>query len=345
MSRVTIKDIARRLHVSTTTISNALNNKPGVSKEARDRIIKMARELGYRPNYLAKGLVSNRSYTIGLIVSSIADPFYPELALGVQDKADELGYTMMLFNTNHSISAETRCIETLKSRGADGIILSTVLQDDPNIELMNEMKIPFVLVNRIILDPKRARKIDSVSLDNYGGAYKAAEHLCRIGYEKIAIIGGNMKSSTAILRTEGALDALAAYGITPAKEWVVTCDYSEEKAYAAAKKMLAKEDRPAAILAQGDNMAMGAREAALEAGLNIPEQLAIIGYDNISTCAIKGIELTTVSQAPHDMGSTGAELLIAKIDQQSSAITSQIVMEPRLIVRNSCGFNLHGYSR
>ena len=344
MTKITIKDIAKQLNVSTTTVSNALNDKPGVGKVVKGKIVSMAREMGYQPNYFAKGLVSRKSLTIGLIVSSIADPFYPELALGVQEKANELGYTMMLFNTNHKIENETRIIGMLTSRGVDGIILSTALQDDPNIDLLNEMQMPYVLINRLILDPRKTSQIDSVSLDNYGGSHKAATHLYRLGHKKIGIIAGNMKSSTAILRTEGAKDALAEFGINIRPDLFVECGYSKTVAYQAAQKILARKNKPTAFLIQGDNMALGVREAAFEVGLKIPEDLAIIGFDDISISSLAGIELTTVSQNQYNMGLTGAELLINKIkDQNRSGLSNKIVMEAELIIRNTCGFTQKGY--
>lgn len=344
MTKVTIKDIARQLKVSTTTISNALNDKPGVGKVVKGKIVKMAREMGYQPNYFAKGLVSKQSFAIGLIVSNIADPFNSELALGVQEKINELGYNMMLFNTKHSVENEKRMIEMLISRGADGIVLSTALQDDPNIDLLNEMQIPYVLVNRLILNPKKASQIDSVSVDSYGGSYKAARHLCRLGHTRIGIIAGDMQASNAILLTQGSKDAFAEFDIHIRPDLFVDCGFSRKKAFQAAQVILARKNRPTALLIQGDNMALGVREAAFEIGLNIPKDLAIIGFDDISISSLAGIELTTVSQNQYNMGMTGAELLIKKIKGQNrSGISNKIVMEAELIIRNTCGFNQKGY--
>jgi LacI family transcriptional regulator len=346
MNKVTIKDIARKLKVSTTTISNALNDKPGVGKVVREKIVQMAGEMGYQPNYFAKSLVSKQSLAIGLIVSSIADPFFSELALGVNEKVSELGYTMMLFNTNYNIENEKKSIEMLKSKGADGILLSTILQDDPNIDLLNDTQTPFVLINRLILNPKKASKIDSVSVDNYGGSYKAARHLCRLGHTKIGVIAGDMEASTAILLAQGAEEAFAEFGISIHPDLFVECGFDRNKAYKAVKGIFAGENRPTALLIHGDNMALGVRESAYEIGLNIPEDLAIIGFDDISISSLAGIELTTVSQNQYDMGITGAQMLINKIKGQKQAgSSSKIVMEAELIIRNSCGFNLKGYVR
>ena len=346
MNRVTIKDIARQLDVSTTTVSNALNDKKGVGKVVREKIVQMAREMEYQPNYFAKSLVSRQSLAIGLIVSSIADPFFSELALGVNEKLSELGYTMMLFNTNYNIEDEKKSIEILKSKGADGILLSTILQDDPNIDLLNDMQTPFVLINRLILNPKKASRIDSVSVDNYGGSYKAARHLCRLGHTKIGVIAGDMEASTAILLTKGAKDAFTEFGISIQPDLFIECGFDRNKAYQAAKRIFAKKKLPTAFLVQGDNMALGVREAAYEASLKIPEDLAIIGFDDINISSLSGIELTTVSQNQYNMGITGAQMLINKIKgQNQSGVSSKIEMEAELIIRNSCGFNLKGYVR
>ena len=344
MSKVTIIDLARNLKVSTTTISNALNGKSGVGKTAREKIVQMANEMGYQPNYFAKGLVSKHSYAIGLTIANIADPFSAELARGVYEKANELGYTMMLFNTNYNLENETKSIEILKSKGVDGMILSTVIQDDPNIDSLNKELMPYVLANRLILNPKKSSRIDSVSADAYGGFYKAAKHLCRLGHKNIAMIAGDMDVSTAIALTQGANDAFVEYGVTVPPDLFMECGFLREKAYKAAKEIFSKKNRPTAILIQGDNMAIGVREAAYEIGIKIPEDIAIVGLDDIGISSLAGIELTTVSQNQYKMGATAVQLLVKKIKgEDDSGISSKIVFESDLIIRKTCGFHQKGY--
>jgi LacI family transcriptional regulator len=342
MSNVTIKDIARRLKVSATTVSNALNNKPGVGKAARNRILKLAKEMGYQPNYFAKGLVSRQSYAIGLVITNIADPFYPELAQGVQEQANASGYSMMLFNTNHSIENEKRIIEMLGPKGVDGVVLSTVQQDDPNIDILDDLKIPFVLVNRLILNPKKSYRIDSVTLDNYGGSYQAAAHLCCLGHTKISMIAGDMDSSTAIMRTQGAKDAFAEFGIAIPSQWFVECGYTMKNAYDATRRILSRKDRPTAFLAQDDNMALGVREAAFESGYRIPEDIALVGFNDTSFSSLTGIELTTVHQDQYSMGMASAQMLINKLQHMDRAgMSNNIVMKTELVIRKSCGHHLN----
>lgn len=344
MNKVTIKDIARKLKVSTTTVHNALNEKPGVGKAARQEIIRLAKKMGYQPNYFARGLISKQSYGIGMTISNISDPFSAEMARGAFDKAEELGYTVMMFNTSYDLANETKSIEILNAKGVDGILLSTVTQDDPNIELLEKMQMPYVLMNRVILNPKKANRIDSVSTDMYSGFYEAAKHICRLGHTNIAMILGDMQVSTGIFLTNGAMDAFKEYGVTIPSDKLVECGFSRQKAYESAKKILFGKKPPSAILVQGDSMALGVREAAYEAGLNIPDDLALVGYDDISVASLAGIELTTVSQDTYNMGATGIQLLVNKIkSEDQSGVSSKIMMETKLVVRKTCGFHLKGY--
>lgn len=348
MSATTIKDIARAVNVSAATVSNALNGKGGVGEKTRQRIMDTARRMGYQPNIFAKKLVSQKSYTIGLIVSSISDPFYPELARGVQDQAGKVGYCMMLLNTNHDKEVERNGIETLHSRGVDGIILATVLRDDPSIVLLRQLNMPFVLVNRHLLDPGSAGCIDSVVLDNYDGGYQSARHLLRIGHRRIVVIAGDLEASTAILRTKGTRDAMEAHGVAEGQYEVIDCGYKTERAYEAAKKILAgkREDWPTAFLCQGDNMALGVREAVCEKGVRIPEEMAIVGFDNIDFSSVSGVELTTVCHRQYEMGQKGAALLIGKIsDETQDEHCNTIVLKADLVIRKSCGYHLKGYTR
>jgi LacI family transcriptional regulator len=200
----TIKDIAKIAKVSPTAVSIALNGRPGVSDKTREQIRKIAEDVGYRPNYVAKTLISRRSQSIGLIVSNIADPFYTELARGVEKRANEKGYTLLLCNTNRSLAAEKRFIDMLRGRGVDGIILATVVKGDPCVKSLVEEHFPFVLVNRLPMDPSVTNRFDYVVQDNFSGGYLGTEHFYRLGHDKIAIIAGDLKTSTGIKKIEGA---------------------------------------------------------------------------------------------------------------------------------------------
>jgi len=336
----TIKDIARAAKVSTTAVSMALNNRPRIGPETRERILRIVKELNYRPNIVARSLVSRRSQTIGLIITTILNPFYPELAKGIEDKALELGYSIILCSTNQDLALEKYHIENLRSKGVDGFIFSSVKIKDPNVYALFEERFPFILVNRRIHDPSLDKKIDYVVLDNSSGAYQAMEHLYNLGHHRIGILAGPLNTSTAAERTEGAKRFLKKNRIGWDPGLLIVCHYSKEKAYEATRKLLAQKHPPTAIFAENDYMALGARDAILDAGLKLPEDMALVGFDDIVETALKGVEITTISQKKYDMGTLAVKVLIDKIEQGSLRMANQIILEPELVIRASCGYRL-----
>ena len=323
----------------------AINNRPGVSKKKRNQILRIAKDLNYKPNYVAKSLISKRSNTIGLIVTNIADPFYPELAKGIEEKANESGYNLLLCNTNRSLEAEKQSIDMLQSRGVDGIILTTVTKNDPHIKALADERFPFVLINRLSLEPCLANKMDYVVIDNFTGGYVGAEHFYKLGHDRIAIIAGASNTSTAIQRTEGAMKAFTDYGLLPDPALLAECGYMRKPAFQAAKQLLAMKNPPTAFFAQDDNMAIGVREAVLESGLRIPEDIALIGFDDIDMASLTGVELTTISQTKYEMGVMGVKILVDKIEKVTPNMVNKVVLEAKLIIRKTCGYHLYGYQR
>ena len=343
--KATIKDIAKAANVSAAAVSMALNNRPGVSQKTRIKIQRIAEKLQYSPNFIARSLISRRSYTIGFILNNIADPFFPELAKGIEEYANQKGYNLLLCNTNGDLQAEKQSIDTLRSKGVDGIILATVVKDDPNIIPLLKDKFPFVLVNRFFMDPALKNKIDYVVVDNYRGGYIGVEHLYRLGHDRIAIITGDLTASTAILRTEGSIKALSDYDVKINKSYIVEGGYQRHKAYELAKKFISINSPPTAYFAQDDYMAIGIREALFEEGLRIPEDIAIMGFDDTEMASFAGIDLTTVTQKKYEMGQLGAKILIEKIEQPVPGLVSQLILDTELVLRKSCGHHLQGYIR
>lgn len=341
----TIKDIAHEAKVSATAVSLALNNKAGVSEKTRKKIIHIAKRLNYHPNFAAKSLISKRSYTIGLILRNIADPFFPELALGIEGKGTELGYNILLCNTNGKLENEKRSLDSLRAKGVDGVIITTVTIDDPNIKQLTKERFPFVLINRFTMDPAIKNKVDYVVLDNYACGYDGVEHFYRLGHDRIAIIAGSMNTSTASMRTEASMKAMQDYGIDIDTKLIVECGYNRDKAYDAAIRLLSIKNPPTAFFAQDDYMAIGVREAVIHRGLRIPEDVALLGVDDIEMASITGVDLSTISQKKFEMGALGAEILINKIEKTDFNMVNKVVLEPKLIIRKSCGHYLNGYIR
>lgn len=339
----TIKDIAKSAKVSPTAVSMALNDNPRIGQETRKKILVIAKELNYQPNFVARSLVMKRTHTLGLIITTILNPFYPELAKGIEDKAMELGYNIILCSTNYDLKLEKYYINILRSKGVDGIIFSSVENNDPNIKPLIEEHYPFILVNRRIRNRLLDKKIDYIVLDNFSGGYKAMEHLYKLGHHRIGIIAGSLTTSTAIERTEGAKKLLKDYGLKLDPNQLMECNFSKELAYHATKKFLSMKSPPTAIFSENDYMALGVREAIMDAGLRIPENMALVGFDDIAFTALKGVEITTVSQKKYEMGALAVKILIEKIKNGAIPMSNQIILEPELIIRASCGYRLRGY--
>ncbi len=333
----TIKDIARAARVSAAAVSMALNNRPRISPETRQRILRIAKELNYRPNIAARTLVMRRSQTIGLIVTNMMNPFYAELAKGIEDKAFELGYSIIFCSTNEDMKLEETHVNNLRSKGVDGIILSSVKTRDSNIPPLIQERFPFILVNRRIQDPLWEKKIDYVVLDNTAGAYLAMEHLFRLGHKRIGILAGAPDTSTASERTEGVKKFLKESGLRWDPALYAVCHFSKDRAYRATQRFMEMRARPTAIFAENDYMALAARDAILDAGLEIPRDMSLVGFDDIAETALKGVEITTITQKRYEMGTLAVKLLIEKINRESPTIANQIILAPELIIRQSCG--------
>ncbi len=340
----TIKDIAKVVGVSHTTVYRALNDKPRISRSTKERIISIARKYNYRPNVLAQSLVLGRTKTLGLVITTIVNPFYPELAKGIEDTARSLGYTIFLCSTNFDISLERLYIDMLRSRGVDGIIFTSAHTHDPNITRLVKEQFPLILVNRRSYGSPVMDRTDYVVVENAKGGFIAVEHLIKMGHKRIGIISGSPDSSAAVERLEGARKAFSEYGLNPADLLVSEGDFLKPSGYEIARKFLNLKDPPSAIFGVNDYMALGAYEAVLDSGLRVPDDIALIGFNNITFCAMKSIELSTIGQKKYEMGSIAVHILIDKIEGRDGDQTRQITLEPELIVRRSCGYHSRGYT-
>jgi len=343
--RVTIKDVAKMANTSVAAVSMSLNNRPGIGEEKRKKIIEIARKAGYQPSLVAKTLVNKRSYLIGLIIKDISDQFFAELAKGVEDTVKEHGYSTILCTTDGSLKTQENYLDILCSRGVDGIIISTVVAEDPHIEFLVNEKIPFVCINRIPLAPSLKKKSEYIIMDNYSAGYKGIEHLWRLGHDKIAIITGSLNASNAIESLSGSEAALKKLGVKISKRYTKEGKYSQLEAYLICKHFMKSKNRPTAVFAHDDNMALGAREAILNAGLEIPKDIALMGIDNIKVGALAGVELTSISQKKYEMGSMGVKMLINRIEGKVPHMTEKIVLDAELIIRTTCGYHMYGYKR
>ena len=335
---LTIRDIAKMAKVSHTTISRALNNDPRVREETKKRILELVNKLNYRPDARARTFVTKKSNLIGLVVSDISNPFYAELARGIEDKAHEKGYNVIFCSTDNKAQRMETYVHLLMNAGVDGCIFASARLHEPVIEKLIDEHFPLVFVNRKL----REEAYNYVVLNNFQGAYEITEHLINLGYGKIASIAGTSNLSTGLDRLKGYKQALKDHGIEFNEDYVVQGPFTRETGYEGAKRLLTMEDRPEAIFGGNDYMAMGVIDAVEELGLHVPEDIALVGFDDTEFASNQRIRLTTVSQRRYEMGNLGVQILIDYIERKETDYTHKVVLEPRLIIRESCGQKLRG---
>jgi len=338
--KTTIKDVARVAGVSVSTVSLVLNNQRGVNRETRHRVHEIAQALNYRPNLVARSLVKGRSHAIAMLITNTLNPIFPEMAAGMDAVLRKHGYSLSIISTHGDAKLEAAEIDKIRSRGIDGIITSDALVDSENLRQLVRSGYPVVSILRRVYD---CEELDFVVVDGVKGSYLAVEHLIRLGHRRIGIIKGPQDTSTGIERAEGAVKALRAYGLPVEDNFFFQGDFGKESGRLGTERFLGLGPSriPTAIFAGNDEMAVGAFEAIWDAGLKMPQDMALVGFNNVATTAIRSIEITTVSQNKQDMGRLGVKRLIDKIEKRRGYKKPyHVVLEPRLIIRKSCGFHL-----
>lgn len=329
MEKLTIKDIAREAGVSITTVSRVLNNKEeGMSKETREKVLAVMQEANFQPNKLARGLVTKRSSMLGLIVPNISNPFFPELCRGAEDEANKRNYSLIICNSDDQLQKEENYLRLLKEQQVDGILLSSKNRlSQTSKVLLQSGEVPYVLFDR----GEEANKQSGVFLDNERGGYLAGKHLTDLGHTQIACMTGPSEILNSQQRLSGFQRALMEASIEIPPSLILAGGFQMDKAYQVAKEFL-NNNTVTAIFAANDLMACGIYQAAHEIGIQIPEQLSIVGFDDISLVSALIPKLTTVRQDTYGMGRKAIELLINEIEKKES---EAIVFEPTLIVRES----------
>jgi len=325
---VTIVDIAKKIGVSYTTVSRALNGKKGVGEKTRRRIVEEAEKLGYQPNAIARGLVSKSTNTIGLIIPDITNPFFPEVARGVEDACREAGYNVFLCNSNWDRDQERSCLEALRQNRIDGLIINP--NSLSNVEFIEKMGIPVVYLSTRIDEGNSTY----VGVDNVQAAQMATEYLHRCGYRRIAFVGGTVRSYSNNNRLKGYLAALEKLGLPRDGDLIMNGRFETESGYEMTRKLFQLQSPPDAVFAGNDIIALGVMQYAQENGLRVPEDFGIIGFDDIYASSLPQIQLTTVAMPKTFMGRKAFEMLLDKIHSEEHS-TAQYVIRPKLIIRKT----------
>ncbi len=330
----TIKDVARLARVSPACVSLVLNNKSYVSQKTKQRICKAIKQLNYRPNIIARSLRKKETNSIGLVISDISNPFFPEVARGVEDAARKYGLSLVLCNTNADQSLERKHIDVLLAKQIDGLILTSA-RSESHLEQYIKENCYLVLVNRELL-PGR---LDFVGIDNLASAKMAVDHLIKLGHRRIAFIRGEPASSASFRRYEGYKLALEQAKMSYTDNFVKTGYLRYAGGYQAMESLLQARPYPTAVFCANDMMALAAIDVCLLKGIRIPQDLAIVGFDDIWVASLRNIQLTTVHQPRYLMGAKSVDLLIEIITGKRTQ-AKRVILPTKLVVRETCGASL-----
>jgi len=330
----TISDIARQANVSRTLVSRVLNNKPGVSPENRQKILEIIRENNYVPNGLAKSLVLQKTNTIGVVMSELCNDFFFDLIAGLQDGAEAQNYNILFCSGRKDMAAKLRYVDYFNEGRADGIIAyGSCFDDEELFRCVAEKSANSVLIESSLSDCHT----DKILLDNFRGAYTATEHLIRQGRKNIIHVTCDMNYDVGLERLNGFVQAMHDYRMPLGPDSILYADHFENIAYLQMKKRLAEGQPPDACFAGADKPAFGVLRAAVEAGLSVPEDLAVIGFDD-DTPESKDMlfpALSTMRQPLYQMGKTGVALLIDKIEHPGREPVVR-TFDAELILRETC---------
>lgn len=333
----TIKDVAREAGVSIGTVSAILNGSTTIKAKNRARVYAAIEKLHYQPNLVARTLKTGASKSIGLLIPDITNPFYPELARGVEDAARKEGMTVFLCNNDRDVEKERDYVAALLSKTVDGIIM--VKPQMP----CDELRSLALRCNLVLVDPSSSPsdsydEFDVIRVDDKNGARKAVEHLIEFGHRKIAYISGRMESISALERFEAYKEVLAENKITFTKEYVRNMNYDWYSGYTATLDLLKLIDPPTAIFAANDIIAFGVLKALRERNISVPLEMSVIGFDDIAQSSYSAPPLTTVRQPKYEVGAMSVNVLIRRIRDEGPKERCSAFFDTDFIVRETVNY-------
>lgn len=330
---VTIRDVAARAEVSQATAARALGGYGYVGAASRRAVLDAAQELGYRPNNVARALVSGTTRTIGLVVGDIENPFFAAAARGLSDVVEEEGYTLLLANSDEDLERERRAIDVLRTQLVDGLVVAPVSGNDgDHLRVLESDNRPLVLMDRAI----RGLQVDAVMVDNAGGARTAIEHLLKFGHDRIGVVSDADEISSTAERLRGYRKALRDAGIEPDPGLVSVGPSTRAGGYDAARVLLERPDRPRALFTLNNFMTAGAVRAIRDFGLRIPDDVALVAFDELEWTTLVDPPITVVAQPVAELGRAVGARLLARL-QGDDSTPKRTRLRTELIVRSSCG--------
>jgi LacI family transcriptional regulator len=329
----TINDVARRAEVSPVTVSRVINKARNVSPATRERVEQAIQELGYVPSAAARSLRSKRTRTMALVLPDITNAFWTTVARGVEDAAQSCGYSVLLYNTDETPSKQLRYLDVIASQRVDGVIIAPYDSDARNLATLRARNIPIVVIDRRI----KGWEVDTVCGDSVSGARALVQHLIKLGHQRIAMVSGPLNTSTAEDRVTGYCLALNEAGIPVSASLIKRGEYHAPSGERLTYQLLDEGLNPTAIFAANNAIAMGVIDALEKRGLRIPQDVALVCFDDLPNASRFFPFLTVAVQPAYDMGLNAAQLLISRLDDEVSWPPRHVLLPTRLIIRYSCG--------
>lgn len=325
--------VANLAGVSIATVSRTINNVPTVDPKLAQKVWKAVDKLGFSPNTQARALVSGRSHLLGLIVSEITNPFYPELVQGFQDIAVEKGYEVLIGSTNYDPERMEQCVHRILERKVDGIAIMTFSIEEQLLERLAERDVPLVFVG---VAPPESR-FTGIEVDYFNGIREGVEYLAVLGHRKIGFISGPLRSPSARARKDAFERALVNFGLSARGAWMPEANHTPEGGIAAMKRMLAGDELPTAIMTSNDMTAIGVLHALSDAGYRVPDDISVVGFDDVSMAQFTLPPLTSVRMSPRELGRCAVMALHDHLEQRSGTKPSHYTVQTKLTVRKSAG--------
>jgi LacI family transcriptional regulator len=327
----TIRDVAKLAGVAPITASRVISNSGYASDEVRQRVTKAVEQLGYVPNFLARSLRSKRTRTLALVLTDITNPFWTTVARGVEDAASEEGYHVIFCNTDESASKQDSYLEALIQKQVDGILLVPARSNESPIEFLHQQKVHVVLLDRRLPN----MEADVVRCDSEGGAYLLVQLLMKLGHRRIAILSGPCGVSSAEDRVAGYQRALEEAGLETEERLIICGEFTLESGYQMTRNLLAMSPRPTALFAGNNFIAIGALKAMHDAGVAVPEDMSVVGFDDLPAAIVVDPFLTVAFQPAYEMGRRATMRLLECLDGKVSNGVQEIVLPVSIIERKS----------
>jgi DNA-binding LacI/PurR family transcriptional regulator len=330
--KATIYDVAKEAGVSIATVSKVINDKGKISVETREAVLAIMDRLDYQPSVIASALTGKKTFPLGQLVPDISNPFFAEIARAIEDQGQHYGYSVVMCSTDNKDEKVERYINLLLQKSVDGIIIATGIDKKDILEQLLSKRVPVVLLAREM--PLVA--VNTVVVDDYVGGSLAANHLLELGHKRLAILSESAKVISSRERVSGFRQTMEGEQIPFREDWLNFCDYKVEDGKQKALQLLLAEteDRPTAIFACNDMLAVGALQAAKEAGVKVPDELSIVSFDNTILAKVTDPPLTTIAQPMEHMGKLVVDLIVEEL-KGDSGIKQRTVLRPELLIRES----------